>query len=65
MSSISFGTRLASPERVNDIETPKLKRLVIVSSDVDLRVLDPFHKVRILTPAAFLDWSGVAATEKS
>ena len=37
----------------------------IVTGDADLLVLDPFHKVRILTPAGFLDWSGVAATEKS
>ena len=37
----------------------------IVTGDADLLVLDPFHNVRILTPAAFLDWPGIAATEKS
>jgi putative PIN family toxin of toxin-antitoxin system len=32
---------------------------VIVSGDEDLLVLDPFHGVPILTPAAFLDAVGV------
>jgi predicted nucleic acid-binding protein len=32
---------------------------VIVSSDQDLLVLDPWHGIRILTPAQFLAWGEV------
>jgi putative PIN family toxin of toxin-antitoxin system len=28
----------------------------IISGDLDLLSLDPFHGVRLLTPASFLDW---------
>jgi len=31
----------------------------IITGDLDLLALDPFHGIRILTPATFLDWQTI------
>jgi putative PIN family toxin of toxin-antitoxin system len=31
----------------------------IITGDLDLLALDPFHGIRILTPAAFIDWQTI------